>query len=188
MSKINKYFTITELENFFTTISNPRDKALFGLSYHLGLRVSEVIRLNFLDLQMKENKIFITASKKGISGEHVLSPQVKNLLESYFVIRSENQKALFVSRQGEHLSRFTVFKMFYKYCEIAGIPLEKRHPHTLRHSLAIHLADDGRDISEVQSILRHKSISSTTKYYEISNKRRFEIEKNVFANSRLARF
>jgi integrase/recombinase XerD len=79
------------------------------------------------------------------------------------------QKRLFVSRTGQNLDRVTVWKMIKRYAKSAGIQ-RKISPHTLRHSFATHLLDNGADLRVIQEMLGHANITSTDRYAHVSQK------------------
>jgi integrase len=80
-----KYLTPTEITKLFSKIKSERDKALFGMMYYYGLRCSEASRLTLKDLRIEDMRIFIQASKNGISGEYALSKEARKLILPYGV-------------------------------------------------------------------------------------------------------
>ena len=81
MPQTIKYLTPTELKKFLNKINKDRDKAMFYLMYLYGMRCSEVVRLTIQDLRLNDNRIFITASKNGISRENILDKTAKKLIQ-----------------------------------------------------------------------------------------------------------
>jgi integrase len=188
-----KYLTSEEVTRFFSKIKTERDKALFGLMYYYGLRCSEASRLKVSDLRMTDGRIFIEASKNGISGEYALSKEARRLLTPYLAIRNKSKSysdALFLSQksiiESGHLDTSHINRMYKAYATKAKIPMDKRHPHTLRHSIAVHMADSGVPVEHVQIHLRHRKIDSTMVYFQITSKRRHEVQLKALSGKGIA--
>jgi len=173
MSETIKYLTIEEKDRFLDSIDNKRDYVMFSLMYLYGLRCLEASKLRVDSLVLPDGVIRIEAVKNGVSGMYVLLPRTVKMLEEYIEERElEGDSPLFLSKKGGHLSTTQIRRLFYKYAEEAELRKELSHPHVLRHSIAVHLADNGRAVEEVQMHLRHNCISSTMKYYRITSQRR----------------
>jgi integrase len=188
-----KYLTPAEITKLFSKIESERDKALFGMMYYYGLRCSEASRLTLKDLRVEDMRIFIQASKNGISGEYALSKEARKLILPYLKERLKSKshsEALFLSKKATlesgHLDPSQINRLYKQYAKEAKIPEGKRHPHTLRHSIAVHMADSGVPVEHVQIHLRHRKIDSTMVYFEITSKRRHEIQLRALASSGIA--
>lgn len=179
MAKI-QYLSPEELERLRRTIADPRDRALFGVMYFYGLRVSEVVRLRLEDVNLDQGRIWIERSKSGIPGEKPIPSGLFRLLKRYAPVRRPGP-AFFTGRRGPLTVRW-VYELFRRYATKAGLPVEKRHPHVLRHSIATHLIEDGHDIRYVQDHLGHASIKSTQIYAQVTDEHRarafLEIERS----------
>jgi len=190
-----KYLTPTEVTKFMSKIKDKRDLALFSLMYYYGLRAIEASNLTLSDVRLEDNRIYIKAAKNGISGEYFLTKEAKKNLTIYLKIRNQKQvvssaarihserpmghdgaDALFLSRKLGHLTTTQIRRLYYKYAEKAGLDESKSHPHCLRHSIAVHMADSGTPVEHVQIHLRHRSIDSTMVYFQITSKKRHEIQ------------
>lgn len=172
-----KWFTPDQLSLFMSKIDNARDKALFSMMYYHGLRRIEAVSLNLSDVRLKDERIYIHAAKDGISGEYALSRKVKKHLLAYLKVRGIEEAALFLSRKtnnGKALSTTQVSRLFSKYALKAKLPKDLHHPHVLRHSIAVHMADSGVPQEHVKLLLRHRKSSSTDVYYQITNRKRDE--------------
>lgn len=166
---VPKYLTQEELEKFFRAIDNFRDFAMFNLIYRYGLRVSEVGLLLVDDLNLEENLISITRLKKSQSEVYDLTIEIKNILKTYLSQRKERSIYLFPSRERKPISRNQIFTLYRKYYDKAGLKIRhKRHPHCLRHSMAVHSVDANTDIMYIKHLLGHKSINSTLLYTVVS--------------------
>ena len=150
-----------------------RDKAMLELLYATGIRVSELISLNVRDVNLPAGLI-ICRSKERERAIPLYSAAVKALSEYIEFIRpqmvaSQDEPALFVNVSGERMSRQGFWKLIKSYQVKAGI--EKTiTPHTLRHSFAAHLLENGADLHSIQEMLGHADISSTQIYSQLVKK------------------
>ena len=146
-----------------------RDFLILLLAYRHGLRATEVGMLKISDVDFDRGRIFIHREKNGISGEHPLANDEIRYLKRYLRSRKKKTDILFPSNRGTPITRYTLDKMFKKYGEEAGIPKDKRHFHTLRHSAGVHRIEAGMDILLVKDWLGHRNIQNTVIYTYISN-------------------
>ena len=144
-----------------------RDHAMLELLYATGIRVSELIGLNIGDVNLTGSFIRCTSRGK----ERIIplySGAVKALSDYMRDIRGQlvldpREKALFVNMSGERMSRQGFWKIIKYYQEKAQIDKDIT-PHTLRHSFAAHLLENGADLRSIQEMLGHADISSTQIY------------------------
>lgn len=144
-----------------------RDKAMLEVLYATGIRVSELIGLNVSDINLVTG--YVRCSN--IKGERVIPIGNKALdaLKLYLdkargeMIKKDEEEALFVNRMGARISRQGFWKIIKKYQESSGIK-EDITPHSLRHSFAAHLIQNGADLQSVKSMMGHSDISSTQVY------------------------
>ena len=147
-----------------------RDKAMLELLYATGIRVSEIIGLNVTDVNLERGTVRCT----GRNGARVipLYPAAVKALRRYLeevrplVIERPDETALFVNMSGERMSRQGFWKIIKHYQEKAGIQKDVT-PHTLRHSFAAHLLENGADLRSIQEMLGHADISSTQIYTRV---------------------
>jgi site-specific recombinase XerD len=83
-------------------------------------------------------------------------------------------ESLFLSRKLGQLTTTQIYRLYHKYSTNAKLPEDKRHPHTLRHSIAVHMADSGVPVERVKDHLRHRKIDSTMVYFQITSKKMLE--------------
>ena len=144
-----------------------RDKAMLELLYATGIRVSELISLNIDDVNLGAN--VIRCMGRGKERIIPMYPKaVKALSEYISIIRPQmvstpSEQSLFVNVSGERMSRQGFWKIIKYYQKKAGIEKDIT-PHTLRHSFAAHLLENGADIKSIQEMLGHSDISSTQVY------------------------
>ena len=149
-----------------------RDKAMLELLYATGIRVSELINLDVSDVNVPMSFVRSKGGKK----ERIIpmGHQAKDALENYinnvrkYMVKDENETALFVNCSGARLSRQGFWKLIKYYQHIAGIETDIT-PHTLRHSFAAHLLENGADLHSIQEMMGHADISSTQVYSRMMN-------------------
>ncbi len=167
-----KYFTADELTRLFAVITSVRDRAIFRLGYHRGLRASEVGLLTMGSYRKSAERLYVQRLKGSISGEFGLTSIETKSLRAWLRIRGEGPGTLFPSRKHSPISQQMLDVLMKGYCALADIPREKACFKALRHSCATQMLTRGRDIREVQDHLGHASISNTVIYAQITNTHR----------------
>ena len=155
-----------------------RDKAMLELLYATGIRVSELIDLDLTDVNLSASYIVC----RGKAKERVIPmyPAAVKALDDYIrlvrpqMISNPDEKALFVNVSGERMSRQGFWKLVKHYASTAKISKDIT-PHTLRHSFAAHLLENGADIHALQDMLGHADISSTQMYSNLVKKSLLDI-------------
>ena len=152
-----------------------RDRAMLELLYASGLRVSELVNLPLLSLNLREGVLRITG--KGDKERLVpFGEEAGDWLQRYLdtarneLLAKKNSPAVFVTQRGVAMSRVMFWMLIKKYALLADIhvPLS---PHTLRHAFATHLLNHGADLRAVQMLLGHADISTTTIYTHVAKER-----------------
>lgn len=156
-----------------TTILGKRDKAIFELLFSSGMRISELTELTLKQLHFQDKYIIVFG--KGSKERLVpLGEVALTYLRNYLNVRNSLLKIttdlVFLNYQGKHLSRNYIFTLLKKYAIEAGINKDIS-PHTLRHSYATALIENGADLRVVQTLLGHEDISTTAIYTHISDKK-----------------
>lgn len=149
-----------------------RDRAMLELLYATGIRVTELISLKVTDVNLKLGFIVCRDNNK----ERVVpfGREAKNALLRYLesarreMIENEEEDTLFVNYSGQPMSRQGFWKLIKHYAKKAGIK-EDITPHTLRHSFAAHLVENGADLRSVQEMLGHSDISTTQIYASMNH-------------------
>ncbi len=149
-----------------------RDKAMLEVMYATGIRVTELIELNIGDVNLDVGVIKCAGTKK--TRAIPLYPAALNALRTYvesvrtMMLADPEEKALFVNISGVRMSRQGFWKILKHYQASAHIEKEIT-PHTLRHSFAVHLLENGADIGSVQELMGHSDVSSTQMYTQMIN-------------------
>ena len=158
-----------------------RDKAMLELLYATGIRVTELVSLDMSDINLEIGYIICRRQTK----ERIIPiyPRAASALKEYIndernFMLDENSDALFVNINGTRLTRQGFWKIIKSYTEKANINKDIT-PHTLRHSFAAHLLENGADIKSLQEMLGHADVSSTQIYTSIIKNKINEVYKNA---------
>lgn len=144
-----------------------RDKLLIGLMYATGARVSEVVRLQWRDIDFERNIVAIREGK-GRKDRQVMLPMSFRAILERLSIQSALDGFLFPSTErGRYLSPRTVQRVVHRARAIAAIPKDVT-PHSLRHAFATHLLENGTDIRFIQKFLGHERLETTTLYTRVA--------------------
>lgn len=175
-----KAITVTQVDELLElplTTGGPeglRDKAMIELLYATGMRVSELVALNVGDCDLSGQHIRCIG--KGNKERRLpIAGTAATALEEYLdmgrgqIGRSSEEKALFLNHRGKRLTRQGFWLILKGYAERLG--LHDLTPHTLRHSFATHMLNNGADLRSVQELLGHASISTTQIYTQVSTDR-----------------
>ncbi|MFX0064491.1 MAG: site-specific tyrosine recombinase/integron integrase [Candidatus Hermodarchaeota archaeon] len=165
-----KYLTLEQVEAFLKNVRKIRDKAIIELLYSSGLRVSELCILNIDDINFKENSLKVRKAKGNKQRYVLFNDRVKETLMKYLEQRkvpiNANGKALFLNRTKRRMQPGSVQRIIAKYRKLANFP-KNLTPHTLRHTFATHLMQNGADIRSIQELLGHASLSTTQIYTHV---------------------
>ncbi len=186
--KLPDTLSIQDIDSLIAAIdlSKPegeRNRAIIETLYGCGLRVSELVTLKISDLFFEEGFIKITG--KGNKQRFVPISNVtqkfillyKNLIRSHLVVQKGHEDTLFLNRRGKQLTRAMIFTIIKDLA--VAIDLNKViSPHTLRHSFATHLLENGADLRSIQLLLGHESITTTEIYVHLDRKHLTQIVNN----------
>lgn len=168
VEEVDRLIAAVDLDSAF----GKRDRAMLETLYGLGLRVSELVSLRISSIWTEQG--FVSVIGKGDKQRLVpLGGMARDAIRDYLEVRGpaadrESSDILFLNRFGRALTRIAVFKMIKAYAVKAGISKEIS-PHTLRHSFATHLIENGADLRAVQEMLGHESILTTEIYTHIDS-------------------
>ncbi len=167
--KIPTVLTKDEVKKLFNAAFFPKSKLMISLMYACGFRVSELINLKIDDLNFEEKTGHVRQAK----GKKDRIFNIPKFLEEDLITQAESQKGknqeyLFTNNSGEKLSSRNIQKIVSLAAYKAGINKDV-HCHTLRHSFATHLLENGVDIRKIQELLGHADLSTTQIYTHISS-------------------
>ena len=182
-----------EVERVISSTETVRNKALLSLIYQLGLRRGEVRflrRRDFRENSSRYGSIVVWRLKRGdlMPNESPLWKRTSDLLKAYLRTRMDDSDALFLSQKGLPLGPQAVYYIFKRAATKAGIDRSRRHPHSLRHSIATHHSNMGTNIEDIMDLLGHKSVNSTMIYAQVLNPRKEEITIRSENSQSFARF
>ena len=172
--KLPNFLSYNEIEDIIDESSNDikngiRNKLIIELLYSTGIRVSEVVNIKVKDIDLVDNKILVLG--KGNKERYVLVGSVlKELLKEYLDIRVSNSEFLIVNKYGKQISTRSIESIIKKVVKVKGIK-NKVTPHTIRHTFATHMLNEGADLKVVQELLGHENLKTTEIYTHVSNER-----------------
>ena len=196
--RLPKYLSLDDSKKLLDAASNEdnrnsaRDTAIITLFLNCGMRLSELVGINLKDIDFNEYKLNVIG--KGNKERTIyLNKACVKALNNYLVVRpkegikhdkKQSEKALFLSERRERISNRTVQHIVSKELEQAGLDTRKYSVHKLRHTAATLMYQYGQvDISALQELLGHKSISTTEIYTHVNNEQvRSAVERNPLAN------
>jgi integrase/recombinase XerC len=166
-----------------------RDKAILETLYSTGIRVSELVALNMDDIDFLGEIVHV----RGKGKKERISPigsSALQVIQHYMEFRNKrsqnngnfDSRVLFVNKHGKRLSTRSVRRKMDKYLKIAGLD-PAISPHTLRHSFATHMLNNGADLRSVQELLGHQSLSTTQIYTHLTTKKLKDVYKNAHPRS-----
>ncbi|MBE6008133.1 MAG: site-specific tyrosine recombinase XerD [Lachnospiraceae bacterium] len=170
---VNEVSTLLEQPDL-KTVKGLRDKAMLELLYATGIRVTELISIKTEDVDLDLEYIkcgdnakrrIIPIGSKAVNALKCYITEARNKLSA-----SENEQMLFLNTKGTAMTRQGFWKIIKSYTTKAGIS-SAITPHTLRHSFAAHLIENGADVQSVQEMLGHSDISTTLVYVKMNNDR-----------------
>jgi integrase/recombinase XerC len=159
-----------------STLLGARDKAMLEVLFSTGVRVSELVDLNFADLDFEGQAVRVRGKGKK-QRTSPIGPTALAAIQKYLQLRRADarsanfdQSALFVNKHGQRLSTRSVRRKLDKYLAECGLD-PTISPHTLRHSFATHMLNRGADLRSVQELLGHQSLSTTQVYTHLTTPR-----------------
>lgn len=179
--RLPKVITFEEIKKLLNNRLTVKEKAVFELLYATGLRVSELVNLEIKNVDFKNNLIkttgkgskerFVPVGKKAKAALNEYLKQRELILKTKFG-SNYKENAIFINDNGKKITRQWV----YNFIKKQGETIHKQiSPHTIRHSFATHLLENGADLRAVQELLGHSSVVTTQLYTHISKKRLKEI-------------
>lgn len=167
-----------------TTDLGRRDRAIIEFLYATGIRVGELVNINLADVDLREKMVLVTGKRKKQRivpfGEPALQALVLYLEETRGTflnncpIIMRDPQALFLNYQGTRITTRSVGRMIDKYIKLCA-DIHDISPHSLRHTFATHLLDNGADLRDIQELLGHARLSTTQIYTQVSMEKMIEV-------------
>ncbi len=161
-----------------------RDRAIIEFLYATGIRVGELVGINLADVDMREKVVRVTGKRKKQRmvpfGEPALQALLLYLEKTRGVFLNEcppaerDDRALFLHRRGGRLTTRSVGRLIDKYIKLCA-DIHNISPHSLRHTFATHLLDQGADLRDIQELLGHARLSTTQIYTQVSMEKMIEV-------------
>lgn len=155
-----------------TDLKGQRDKAMLEVLYATGIRVTELISINMMDVNLHSGYIKVRKKNKertipiGSVALKCLNEYIENVRP--LLIKTEEEESLFINANGQKMTRQGFWKILKQYKEQAKIDKDLT-PHTIRHSFAVHLLQNGAEVKMVQEILGHTDVASTLMYTQMAD-------------------
>ena len=171
--KLPNYLSYNEIETMLEvpdTFKNNslRDKLIIEILYSTGIRVSELVNIKVKDIDFYNNQILILG--KGNKERYVIfGNTLKDMLKEYISIKSDSEY-LITNKYNKKMSTRSIEEIVKKIVKIDGIK-NKVTPHTIRHTFATHMLNEGADLRVVQEVLGHENLKTTEVYTHVSNER-----------------
>ena len=161
--KLAEWLTHEEMDMMYKAAENVRDQMLIYFGYYTGFRASEISHCQVKDFSWTENTIKVRQGKGSKDRIIAMHNTLKLLMEQWLQCVRENPEAYIFPGTKEGLTPRQIHRIVSTTAKRAGIA-KRVHPHTLRHTIAMHLRKDGKDIMVLSRFLGHSSISTTQIY------------------------
>lgn len=162
------YLTKEEVKKLINAIKNSKHKLMVELMYSAGLRVSELINLKIADLELNSRIGWVRNGKGKKDRVFVIAENIICKLRNYIITNNALDSYLFLGRNGKHIHQRSLHNIIKNAAKKARIN-KNVHCHTLRHSFATHLVENGYDVAAVQSLLGHSSSKTTMVYIHMAS-------------------
>ncbi|WP_458121614.1 tyrosine-type recombinase/integrase [Paenibacillus sp. Z6-24] len=168
-SKLPGVLSLEEVVRLLKSVVNIKHQAILYLTYTAGLRVSEVVRLRIEDCDYERNVIRVRQGKGRKDRQTLLSEVAASILKQYIELEKPTVWLFPGQRTGRHLTERSAQKVFEKALIQGGIR-KQVSIHSLRHSFATHLLENGTDLRYIQELLGHQSVRTTERYTHVSKR------------------
>ncbi len=171
--KIRDILTQNEIETLYQSVKTIKEKILLHLCYGCGLRALEVQQINLEDVKTEQNLVIVTSGK---NNQYRAIPITKNMSSDFIKYlryrrgQSTRSEALLLNEKGTRLRTYSARKMLNKLLKRSGVNedgLREITLHSLRHSIATHLLENGMPVAQVQQLLGHKQMETTEIYTRV---------------------
>jgi site-specific recombinase XerD len=170
-SKLPPVMSVQEIRALIDTVKNIKHRTIIMLLYSSGLRVSEISHLKITDIDSKNMRIKVVQGKGAKDRYTLLSQQVLLELRAYYIIYKPKEYLFNGSGKGRPISVRTIEHLVRKALIQLGLDSKNYTIHTIRHSFATHLIDNGTDLHTIKELLGHSNLQTTARYLHLSTLR-----------------
>lgn len=160
-----------EIMKVIDSVSNLKHRTILMLLYSSGMRISEIANCRIADIDSKNMRIKIVQGKGSKDRYTIMSQQVLMELRAYYLIYKPKEYLFNGSKPGKKYSVRTIQHIMQKALIKVGLESKNYTIHTIRHSFATHLLDNGTDLHTIKELLGHSSLQTTMKYMHLTSKR-----------------
>jgi integrase/recombinase XerD len=171
-SKLPPVMSAQEIKTLIDSIKNIKHRTIVMLLYSTGMRLSEIAALKITDIDSKNMRIKVVQGKGAKDRFTILSEQVLQELRAYYIIYKPVIYLFNGSGKGRPISHRSIQHLVQTALAHAGLNSKKYTVHTIRHSFATHLVDNGTDLHTVKELLGHSSLQTTMRYMHLTTTRR----------------
>lgn len=168
-------FTQDQIKQLYKATENSQERAMLLIAYGCGLRANEISQLNKEDIRLTENLVIVQKGKNSKRRVVPISQKITDELQEFIFSIEEKQKAVFINSKGTRMQQWTLNSLLKKLIlrtdfgnQMSAEALRKIGIHTLRHSIATHLLENGMKLEQVQKFLGHSHIETTQMYTHVS--------------------
>ena len=170
-SKLPPVMSATEVKSLIDSIVNIKHRTIVMLLYSSGMRLSEIANLKITDIDSKSMRIKVVQGKGAKDRYTILSEQVLLELRAYYIIYKPKEYLFNGYKPGTHLGVHTIQHLVQIALAKTGLQSKNYTVHTIRHSFATHLVDNGTDLHTVKELLGHSNLQTTMRYMHLSTTR-----------------
>lgn len=174
-SRLPSVLSRVEVSNLLGNCHDLKSKAIFNLIYSCGLRISEATNLKVSDIDFERKTVFVRCGKSKKDRFTVLGDRMAHLIRDYFLVYSPSDYLFFSRTKHQPLSTDAIQRRFRQLVARVGLP-KAVHVHTLRHSFATHLLENGTNIVYIMRLLGHSNIQTTMVYLHIQSTESMNIQ------------
>jgi site-specific recombinase XerD len=174
-NKIPPVMLPEEIMKMIDGVANLKHRTILILLYSTGMRISEIANLKIIDIDSKNMRIKIVQGKGCKDRFTILSQQVLMELRAYYLIYKPKEYLFNGDRPGKRYSTRSIQHLMQKALTKVGLENKNFTIHTIRHSFATHLLDNGTDLHTIKELLGHSNLQTTMKYMHLSSKRTDQI-------------
>ena len=170
-SNIPPVMTAEEVKGLIDTVKNVKHRTIIMLLYSTGMRLAEICALKIADIDSKSMRIKVVQGKGAKDRFTLLSQSVLLELRAYYIIYKPKEYLFNGSKAGKPISLRNVQHLVKKNLALLGLASKQYSVHTIRHSFATHLIDNGTDLHTIKELLGHTSLKTTSRYLHFSTVR-----------------